>query len=85
MLWVMQGCVFFFLKLLDVFYTYLGDHGRKREGGRMVFIAGLCQRVEWSGIEEVPGPVCEDALLEGWILHISSAFKARNGMSRRGV
>lgn len=35
MLWVMHGGVYFFLKLLDVFYTCLGDHGRKREGGRM--------------------------------------------------
>lgn len=31
----MHGGVYFFLKLLDVFYTCLGDHGRKREGGRM--------------------------------------------------
>lgn len=37
----------------------------------MVSIAGLCQRVECSGVEEVPGPVCEDVLLEGQILHIS--------------
>lgn len=81
----MQGCALFLLKLLGVFYTSVSTGGRGRgqmEGG---VSTGLWQGVAWTGIEEVPGPVCEDSLLQGPVLHTSSAFKASNGISRKGV
>lgn len=47
MLWVLQGRGLFFLELLDGFYTCLGDHGGKREGGRMK--DGVCSRIMSEG------------------------------------